>query len=163
MWTGKVMLIGGKYSSNDLRNCVRCSVKLCFKISDTASPSSSRYSLMVSKQSNLLHCTCWYQGLNFIFTYVTLSLVESRVMLWHCTSRLNSFNLRKISARYTNCSNQETPVKQLANDVSFLNKQFQFLHSVQIPLPGPYDETASSNQQTLAQKTIFSYSLPMSL
>jgi hypothetical protein len=97
---------------------------------------------MVLKQSNLFHCTCWYQGLSFNFTQATLFSAVSMVMLWPCTDRLNSLNnLLKISARYANCCNQETPEKQMANDVSFINKTIKFLHSVELLLSEPYKTT----------------------
>jgi hypothetical protein len=37
------LLFGGKYSSNEFCNRLRCSVMLCFTFSDTALPDSSRY------------------------------------------------------------------------------------------------------------------------
>jgi hypothetical protein len=52
-----------------------------FSLSDTALPGSSRYSFMVSKQSNLFRCTCWYQDLNLNFIEATLSSAVSTVML----------------------------------------------------------------------------------
>jgi hypothetical protein len=37
------LLVGGKYSSNEFCNRLRCSVMSCFTFSDTALPDSSRY------------------------------------------------------------------------------------------------------------------------
>jgi hypothetical protein len=52
------LLFGVKYSSHKFCNYLRCSVMSCLTLSDTTFPDSSRYSFIVSKQSNSFYCTC---------------------------------------------------------------------------------------------------------
>jgi len=44
--------VGGKYSSSDCCNCLKCSVMSHLTLSDTALPESLRYSFILSKQTN---------------------------------------------------------------------------------------------------------------
>jgi hypothetical protein len=48
----------------------------CFTFSYTALPNSLRYSFVVLKQSDLFHCTCWYQDVSFNVTEVTIVSCE---------------------------------------------------------------------------------------
>ena len=128
---------------------------------ETTLPYCSRYSFIISKQSNLFCCTHWYQDASFNLTAATLSSAASTVMLRPCTGRMNSFNLLKISVRYASCCHQGRSQKLLANGVSVSDKKKLQFH----PQQKHCNQNLTTRQQTnfSIKNQSFIHSLPLSL